>query len=93
MNCKHNTVINRHTGTIVIAIHKQFSQSNNLPTMENGDVLSLGLAVGARGEDYQAADVDPRGRGRRFAEQLEAIRDIWEAGRIGPKPAGSGPQR
>src|SRR5438270_3128031 len=54
--------------------------------------LTLGLAVGARGEDYKAADVDPRGRGRRFAEQLEAIRDIWEAGRIGPKPAASGPQ-
>ncbi|TMD40612.1 MAG: LLM class flavin-dependent oxidoreductase [Chloroflexi bacterium] len=54
--------------------------------------LTLGLAVGARGEDYQVADVEPRGRGRRFAEQLEAIRDIWEAGRIGPKPAGSGPQ-
>ena len=54
--------------------------------------LTLGLAVGARGEDYQVADVEPRGRGRRFAEQLEAIRDIWEAGRIGPKPAASGPQ-
>ena len=54
--------------------------------------LTLGLAVGARGEDYQVAGVEPRGRGRRFAEQLEAMRDIWQAGRVGPKLAGPGPQ-
>jgi alkanesulfonate monooxygenase SsuD/methylene tetrahydromethanopterin reductase-like flavin-dependent oxidoreductase (luciferase family) len=54
--------------------------------------LTLGLAVGARGEDYEVAQVDSRGRGRRFSEQLEAIRDIWEVGKVGPKPSGSGPQ-
>lgn len=54
--------------------------------------LTLGLAVGARGEDYEVAQVESRGRGRRFAEQLEAIRDIWEQGKIGPTPKGPGPQ-
>jgi len=53
--------------------------------------LTLGLAVGARGEDYEVAQVDSRGRGRRFAEQLESIRDIWEEGKIGPTPNGPGP--
>lgn len=53
--------------------------------------LTLGLAVGARGEDYEVAQVESRGRGRRFAEQLEAIRDIWEQGKIGPTPKGPGP--
>src|SRR5438105_10238760 len=53
--------------------------------------LTLGLAVGARGEDYEVANVDSRGRGRRFSEQLEAIRDIWEEGKIGPTPKGRGP--
>jgi alkanesulfonate monooxygenase SsuD/methylene tetrahydromethanopterin reductase-like flavin-dependent oxidoreductase (luciferase family) len=57
-----------------------------------GGRLTLGLAVGAREEDYAAANIESRGRGRRFAEQLEAIRDIWEEGRIGPKLAGPGPQ-
>lgn len=54
--------------------------------------LTLGLAVGARGEDYEVPQVESRGRGRRFAEQLEAIRDIWEQGKIGPTPKGPGPQ-
>ena len=54
--------------------------------------LTLGLAVGARGEDYEVASVDSRGRGRRFSEQLETIRDIWEEGRIGPTPKAPGPR-
>ncbi|MDQ4004989.1 MAG: LLM class flavin-dependent oxidoreductase, partial [Actinomycetota bacterium] len=41
--------------------------------------LVLGLAVGARLEDYEAAGVDPRGRGRRFDEQLFDLRDLLEA--------------
>ena len=48
----------------------------------SGGRLTLGLAVGARGEDYQASGIESRGRGRRFSEQLEAIRDVWEAGKI-----------
>lgn len=50
--------------------------------------LTLGLAVGARVQDYEVAGVDARGRGRRFGEQLELLRDIWEEGRIGPKHRG-----
>ncbi len=62
------------------------------------DVLStgrftLGLAVGARGEDYDVAAVDHRGRGRRLGEQLQELRAIWEEGRIGPTCArATGPQ-
>ena len=58
----------------------------------SGGRLTLGLAVGARGEDYAAAGIDSRGRGRRFGEQLEAIRDIWEEGKIGPTPKAPGPR-
>lgn len=58
----------------------------------SGGRLTLGLAVGARGEDYAASGVDSRGRGRRFGEQLEAIRDIWEDGKIGPTPTAPGPR-
>lgn len=55
--------------------------------------LTLGLAVGARGEDYAVAAVDQRNRGRRFSEQLQEIRSIWEEGRIGPACASPrGPQ-
>lgn len=58
----------------------------------SGGRFTLGLAVGARGEDYQVSGIDSRGRGRRFAEQLEAIRDVWEEGMIGPTPKAPGPQ-
>jgi alkanesulfonate monooxygenase SsuD/methylene tetrahydromethanopterin reductase-like flavin-dependent oxidoreductase (luciferase family) len=41
----------------------------------SGGRLTLGLAVGARLDDYEAAGVDHRGRGLRLSEQLAAIRD------------------
>jgi alkanesulfonate monooxygenase SsuD/methylene tetrahydromethanopterin reductase-like flavin-dependent oxidoreductase (luciferase family) len=39
--------------------------------------LTLGLAVGARREDYEAAGADHRGRGERLAKQLVALRAQW----------------
>lgn len=65
-------------------------QAASLDALSDGR-LTLGLAVGARGEDYEASGIDSRGRGRRFGEQLEAIRDIWADGRIGPTPQAPGP--
>jgi alkanesulfonate monooxygenase SsuD/methylene tetrahydromethanopterin reductase-like flavin-dependent oxidoreductase (luciferase family) len=41
----------------------------------SGKRLTLGLAVGARLDDYEAAGVDHRGRGARLSEQLAALRD------------------
>ncbi|MDQ5824732.1 MAG: LLM class flavin-dependent oxidoreductase [Chloroflexota bacterium] len=49
----------------------------------------LGLAVGARKEDYAAAGVDYHTRGRRLAEQLAALRTLWEEAE-GPKSARPG---
>ncbi len=46
--------------------------------------LTLGLAVGARTDDYRAAGIDHRRRGARFDEQLSQLRDLWES-RPGPK--------
>lgn len=54
--------------------------------------LVLGLAVGARLEDYRAAGVEHRGRGRRFDEQLANLRALWESGDDDLRAAGgSGP--
>src|SRR2546430_5860817 len=58
----------------------------------SGGRFTLGVAVGARGEDYAVSGIDSRGRGRRLGEQLEAIRDIWEEGKIGPTSTTAGPQ-
>jgi alkanesulfonate monooxygenase SsuD/methylene tetrahydromethanopterin reductase-like flavin-dependent oxidoreductase (luciferase family) len=51
----------------------------------SGGRLTLGLAVGARQEDYDAAGAHFASRGRRFIEQLSGLRDEWEEQRIGPR--------
>jgi alkanesulfonate monooxygenase SsuD/methylene tetrahydromethanopterin reductase-like flavin-dependent oxidoreductase (luciferase family) len=55
----------------------------------SGGRLTLGLAVGARTEDYEAAGVPHADRGRRFDEQLSGLRDRWESG-PGPESAQPG---
>jgi alkanesulfonate monooxygenase SsuD/methylene tetrahydromethanopterin reductase-like flavin-dependent oxidoreductase (luciferase family) len=50
----------------------------------SGGRLTLGLAIGARIEDYEAAGVEHRGRGRRFSEQLAYLRGRVDEQRVGP---------
>jgi alkanesulfonate monooxygenase SsuD/methylene tetrahydromethanopterin reductase-like flavin-dependent oxidoreductase (luciferase family) len=52
--------------------------------------LTLGLAIGARADDYQALGVDQAARGRRLGEQLAELRPIWEKGEVGPEPVQPG---
>src|SRR5919199_3392644 len=59
--------------------------------------LTLGLGVGAREDDFNAAPASFHDRGRRFEEQLDLMKRIWsgqpvsdEVGPIGPPPARSG---
>ncbi len=53
----------------------------------SGGRLVLGLAVGARREDYDAAGIDYHSRGKRLSEQLATLRSLWEDGALGPKAA------
>jgi alkanesulfonate monooxygenase SsuD/methylene tetrahydromethanopterin reductase-like flavin-dependent oxidoreductase (luciferase family) len=48
-------------------------QSASLQSLSGGR-FTLGLAVGARSDDYDAVGVDMRGRGRKLSEQLALIR-------------------
>lgn len=52
----------------------------------SGGRLTLGLAVGARLDDYKAAGVEYSARGKRLTEQLAALRTYWEDETFGPKP-------
>jgi len=54
----------------------------------SGGRLTLGLAVGARVEDYEAAGVEHRGRGRKLGEQLAYIRGAVDGNRVGPTRTG-----
>jgi len=59
----------------------------------SGGRLTLGIAVGARTDDYAVAQVDHASRGKRLDEQLAALRSYWEEGVVGPKPVQSnGPE-
>ena len=50
----------------------------------SGGRLTLGLATGARPDDYAATGKDLTTRGARFDAMLEAIRGAWEDGAIVP---------
>jgi alkanesulfonate monooxygenase SsuD/methylene tetrahydromethanopterin reductase-like flavin-dependent oxidoreductase (luciferase family) len=52
----------------------------------SGGRLTLGLAVGARPDDYEAVGASQRGRGDRLSEQLVEVRAFWEGGDVGPRP-------
>jgi alkanesulfonate monooxygenase SsuD/methylene tetrahydromethanopterin reductase-like flavin-dependent oxidoreductase (luciferase family) len=56
----------------------------------SGGRLTLGLAIGARADDYQAVGVDQAGRGRRLDGQLAELRSIWEKAEVGPEPVQPG---
>ena len=54
----------------------------------SGGRLTLGLALGARADDYEVAGVEMRGRGRKLVEQLAYIRGGVDADRVGPSREG-----
>jgi alkanesulfonate monooxygenase SsuD/methylene tetrahydromethanopterin reductase-like flavin-dependent oxidoreductase (luciferase family) len=56
----------------------------------SGGRLVLGLALGAREEDYRYVGLDPADRGERFSRQLAALRDHWEDADVCPPPAQAG---
>lgn len=53
----------------------------------SGGRLVVGIAAGARKEDYAAAGIDFRARGKRFAEQLADLLALWEDETICPQTA------
>ena len=63
----------------------------------SGGRFSLGVGVGSRADDFAAAGVSMKGRGKRLDEQVATLRRIWSgepaaegAGPIGPPPARPG---
>lgn len=51
--------------------------------------FTLGIGLGAREDDYEASNVDPKGKGRQLDEALERIKEVWEGDEIGPSEGGS----
>ena len=56
----------------------------------SGGRLVLGVSIGARRDDYEAAGAEYAGRGAHLSRQLAELRDIWEEGAVGPVPSSAG---
>src|SRR3954470_17567028 len=52
----------------------------------SGGRLTLGLAIGARADDYDVCGVPTRGRGARLSDQLAELRD-WDVNPVVPAAA------
>lgn len=65
------------------------AQAASLDALSEGR-LTLGLSLGARPDDYDAAGASWRGRGKQLSDQLAALREIWEGTTVGPRPARPG---
>lgn len=56
----------------------------------SGGRLTLGVALGARNDDYEAVGAEYRSRGGRFTKQLDDLRSYWDDSEIGPSPVQDG---
>jgi alkanesulfonate monooxygenase SsuD/methylene tetrahydromethanopterin reductase-like flavin-dependent oxidoreductase (luciferase family) len=65
------------------------AQAASLDALSGGRV-TLGVSLGARPDDYDAAGASWRGRGKQLSDQLAAMREIWEGTSVGPRPARAG---
>jgi alkanesulfonate monooxygenase SsuD/methylene tetrahydromethanopterin reductase-like flavin-dependent oxidoreductase (luciferase family) len=65
------------------------AQAASLDALSGGRV-TLGVSLGARPDDYDAAGAVWRNRGRQLSDELAAMRDIWEGTSVGPRPASPG---
>ncbi|MGH2947177.1 MAG: LLM class flavin-dependent oxidoreductase, partial [Solirubrobacteraceae bacterium] len=62
-------------------------QAATLDNLSDGRLV-LGLAPGAREDDYRVSGADFRSRGRAFDTQLEELGRLWKGeGGVGPAPA------
>jgi alkanesulfonate monooxygenase SsuD/methylene tetrahydromethanopterin reductase-like flavin-dependent oxidoreductase (luciferase family) len=52
-------------------------QTATLQKISNGRAV-LGLAVGGREDDYEAAGVDFKSRGKAFEAMMERVREVWD---------------
>ena len=56
----------------------------------SGGRLVLGVSIGARREDYEAAGAEYAGRGAQLSRQLAELREVWDNPAIGPASSAAG---
>lgn len=61
-------------------------QASSLDALSGGRLV-LGLAIGARGDDYEHSEFRGRHRGDRLTEQLGQLHQLWDGGEMTPSGA------
>ncbi len=91
--------IRLQTEVLLAPLHRTTLLAKQAATLDllSGSRFTLGIGIGGRDDDYLAAGVDLRTRGRRLDRQLATMRRIWsgeplseDIGPIGPAPARPG---
>ena len=91
--------IRLQTEVLLAPLHRTTLLAKQAATLDllSGSRFTLGIGIGGRDDDYLAAGVDLRTRGRRLDRQLATMRRIWsgeplseDLGPIGPAPARPG---
>ncbi|MCZ4124371.1 LLM class flavin-dependent oxidoreductase [Streptomyces sp. H39-S7] len=87
------------TEVLLAPVHRTALLAKQTATLDrlSGGRFTLGIGLGTREDDYRAAGVDVRRRGRRLDEQMDVLRRVWAGGSygdgvgpIGPAPATPG---
>ncbi|MFE7318458.1 LLM class flavin-dependent oxidoreductase [Streptomyces sp. NPDC057555] len=87
------------TEVLLAPLHRTALLAKQAATLDllSGGRFTLGIGIGGRADDYLAAGVDLRTRGRRLDGQLATLRRLWageplaaDVGPVGPAPARPG---
>lgn len=67
------------TGIMLLPLHKPLDIAEQLATMDvmSGGRLVFGSGIGYRDVEFKAFGMEAKDRGKRFEENLEAIRRLW----------------
>ena len=71
------------TNTVELA-----KQARSVNALSDGR-LTLGIGLGARDDDYQASNVELKGRGKRLDAMLEEMEAVWAGDVVGPSAGGA----
>lgn len=91
--------IRLQTEVLLAPLHRTALLAKQAATLDllSGSRFTLGIGLGGREDDYLAAGLDIRTRGRRLDEQMATLRHLWsgeplseDVGPIGPAPARPG---